>query len=101
MISCHPIDPCTLLQSSLQVLVNFLTKYLEQSSRNTPVVMTSVKHLVLDPLTAEPPLRDESKPVGEGFPLSLPDAKETKFHPAGGDAGNASIFFVGTATTIL
>lgn len=66
--------------------------------------MSAIKHLLLDPLTAEPPLRDESKPVGANFPLSLPDAKETKVHPAGGNAaigGDASIFFVGTATTIL
>lgn len=59
-----------------------------------------MKHLTLDPSNPKPPTRDH--PDGHSHPSSLPAAKETKVHPtsSSGDE-NASIFFVGTATTIL
>ncbi|KAL9090857.1 MAG: hypothetical protein Q9165_005065 [Trypethelium subeluteriae] len=57
--------------------------------------------LVLDPSKAEAPLRDETS-LSE-LPQTLPSAKETKAKPGTALAGdeNASIFFVGTATTIF
>lgn len=53
-------------------------------------------HLVLDPTVDEPPTRDHPT-----HPTSLPPAKEIKTHPTKTGSENASIFFVGTATTIL
>ncbi|KAF3034683.1 hypothetical protein E8E12_004200 [Didymella heteroderae] len=57
-----------------------------------------MKHLRLTPGSGVKPLRDQ-----HSVPTALPDAKETKLHPANApDAStNASLFFVGTATTIL
>ncbi|KAI9668232.1 MAG: hypothetical protein M1821_001052 [Bathelium mastoideum] len=60
-----------------------------------------MQHLILDPSKTEPPLRDQTN--ASDYPNILPPAKETKVHPAGARSGdeNASIFFIGTATTIL
>ncbi|TKA65648.1 hypothetical protein B0A49_04683 [Cryomyces minteri] len=60
-----------------------------------------MKHLSIDPSKTEAPTRDH--PHGQQHPESLPEAKEIKAHPTGAGAGgeNASLFFVGTATTIL
>jgi len=55
-----------------------------------------MKHLTLNPAVSKPPTRDH-----ESFPDSLPDAKEQKIHPTKAGHENASLFFVGTATTIL
>lgn len=55
-----------------------------------------MKHISINPSNAEPPTRDHASP-----PDSLPSAKETKLHPKNAGSENASIFFVGTATTIL
>lgn len=57
--------------------------------------------LLLDPSKTEAPTRDH--PQGQhAHPSALPAAKETKVTPAGSSGNeNASIFFVGTATTIL
>ncbi|KAJ9668757.1 hypothetical protein H2201_001002 [Coniosporium apollinis] len=55
-----------------------------------------MKHLPINPSNAEPPTRDHPS-----HPDSLPSAKETKLHPTNAGSENASIFFVGTATTIL
>ncbi|KAF8586116.1 Metallo-hydrolase/oxidoreductase [Ramaria rubella] len=55
--------------------------------------------ITIDPDKLLSPLRDEG-----GVPKeSLPDAKEIKVHPNSAKRGheNASIFFVGTATTVL
>lgn len=53
--------------------------------------------LSLDPSDPKPPTRDHAT-----HPESLPKAKETKLHPKDSDGNeNASIYFVGTATTIL
>lgn len=48
-----------------------------------------------------PPTRDF--PAGAHVPDSLPEAKETRFHPANREDGaeNARLLFVGTATTVL
>ncbi|KAK4539467.1 hypothetical protein LTR36_010903 [Oleoguttula mirabilis] len=54
--------------------------------------------LTLDPSNPKPPTRDHAS-----HPDSLPEAKKTNVHPKGSSTGdeNASIYFVGTATTIL
>jgi len=59
-----------------------------------------MKHLSLDPNNVLPPTRD-APATGENTPLALPRAKEVKVHPARSGGENASIYFVGTATTIL
>ena len=56
-------------------------------------------HLALDPSASEPPTRD--LPGGANPPNQLPEAKETKVHPSKAGNENASLLFVGTATTIL
>ena len=57
------------------------------------------KHLTVDPSQAQPPTRD--LPADAHFPNLLADAKETKVHPSNAGGENASLLFVGTATTIL
>jgi len=59
--------------------------------------MASLQHVVLDPVVDEAPTRDHPST----HPTSLPVAKESKTAPVGTGAENASIYFVGTATTIL
>lgn len=62
----------------------------------------NTKHLTLDPSRSVAPTRDH--PQGEhGNPANLPEAKETKIHPSGDATAdkNASLMFIGTATTIL
>lgn len=66
------------------------------------IAMAAMKHpsLLLDPTKTEAPTRDH--PHGQSYPSSLPEAKETKVNPSGSPGQeNASIFFVGTATTIF
>lgn len=62
-----------------------------------------MQHLTLNPSTSLPATRDA--PAGAKPATELPDAKEIKVHPNSAIAGkgheNASLFFVGTATTIL
>lgn len=53
-------------------------------------------HLTLDPSATKQPTRDH-----EGHPDSLPAAKKTNVHPKGSSNENASLYFIGTATTIL
>lgn len=57
-----------------------------------------MKRIHISPSTSGPPTKHQPS-----VPASLPDAKETKVHPANApDAStNASLFFVGTATTII
>lgn len=57
-----------------------------------------MKHLQLTPGSGVAPLKDQPS-----VPVALPDAKETKLHPSNASSAstNASLFFVGTATTIL
>ena len=65
--------------------------------------MAEVKHLKL----SEPksPLRPEVAHTHghthEHPPESLPEPKEVKVHPTGSGSENATIYFVGTATTIM
>ena len=60
--------------------------------------MATLPHLVIDITVNESPLRNTTSQVAN----SLPAAKETKLHPKRLESKpNASIFFVGTATTIL
>ena len=58
-----------------------------------------MKNLTIDPSNPQAPTRD--LPSGKEVPTSLPDAKETKLHPSNDGGENASLLFVGTATTIL
>ena len=59
----------------------------------------TMKHLSIDPSNPQAPTRD--LPSGKEVASSLPDAKETKVHPSSAGGENASLLFVGTATTIL
>ena len=54
-----------------------------------------MKHLSLDPRKEEPPTSDDVQ-----HPTSLPSVKETKVQLASAEGETASLFFVGTATTI-
>lgn len=57
-----------------------------------------MKHLTLKPALASAPTKEHTS-----IPASLPDAKETKIHPTNAPSAstNASLFFIGTATTII
>jgi L-ascorbate metabolism protein UlaG (beta-lactamase superfamily) len=59
-----------------------------------------MKRISIKPSASGPPTKPK---YHQSVPDSLPDAKETKVHPsnAPNDSTNASLFFVGTATTIL
>ncbi|KAF2117385.1 beta-lactamase-like protein [Lophiotrema nucula] len=58
--------------------------------------IAEVKRLKLNLTESEPPSSDHTS-----IPSSVPDAKETKIHPSNAGDENASLFFIGTATTIL
>jgi hypothetical protein len=58
--------------------------------------MSTQQNLSINPSLRKPPVRDT-----DHAPTSLPEAKETKLHPRTPSNENASLFFVGTATTIL
>lgn len=58
-----------------------------------------MKHLIIDPSNPQAPTRD--LPNGKQVAPSLPEAKETIVHPSNAGGENASLLFVGTATTIL
>lgn len=60
--------------------------------------MAPIQHLTLDPSHPLPPTRTQPETA---ISTSLPDAKETKIHPTISGAENASLGFVGTATTML
>ncbi|OAL06629.1 Metallo-hydrolase/oxidoreductase [Phaeosphaeriaceae sp. SRC1lsM3a] len=56
-----------------------------------------MKHLTITPSASGPPTKNTTS-----IPDSLPAAKETKVHPTNTPSStNASLFFVGTATTII
>lgn len=58
-----------------------------------------MKHLTITPSSSGPPVKNQTS-----VPDALPDAKETKVHPSipsSSTPTNASLFFVGTATTII
>ena len=52
--------------------------------------------ITINPASTKPPTRDNANP-----PAHLPVAKDEKQHPSKGGGENASVYFVGTATTIL
>jgi hypothetical protein len=60
--------------------------------------MTSMKRLSIDPRQNIPPIRDSP---ATALPASLPKAKHIKTNPARAGEENASVYFVGNATTIL
>ena len=66
----------------------------------TIMASSSIKYtLTLDPSKDEAPTRDHAS-----HPESLPEAKHTHTHPtltAAEGSHNASLFFIGTATTVL
>lgn len=70
------------------------------SSSPTPpqgkIINMSLPRLLLDLSTDLPPTRDHP-----AHPSSLPTATSIKAHPTNPGSENATIFFVGTATTIL
>ncbi|RAL10471.1 MBL fold metallo-hydrolase [Aspergillus homomorphus CBS 101889] len=59
--------------------------------------------LTIDPTHPKPPTRHhhEGHNAPSSIPPSLPKAKATKAHPSNPGAENASIYFVGNATTII
>jgi hypothetical protein len=72
------------------------TVFSSQKTNEPKATASMTKNLVLDPSHAEAPTRDH-----QSYPSSLPEAKETKLHPTNAGGENASLYFVGTATTIL
>lgn len=60
---------------------------------------SKMQHFTIDPDDVQPPTRDLPSPAKVAS--SLPDAKEVKTLPTGGGGENGSLYFVGTATTIL
>ena len=58
---------------------------------------TTPERLILDPTTAEGPTRETYLPIVR----HLPKATATKSHPSNALGSNASLMFIGTATTIL
>ena len=65
----------------------------------TPTSDFNMKHLQITPGASGSPLRDAAR-KGD-TPETLPEAKEVKVHPSKSGDENASIYFVGTATTIM
>jgi hypothetical protein len=58
-----------------------------------------MKSLTIDPKAEQAPTRDF--PPHKNLPEHLPLPKEVNVHPSKSGGENASLFFVGTATTIL
>jgi hypothetical protein len=58
-----------------------------------------MKSLTIDPKKEQAPTRDF--PPDKILPEELPPPKEINVHPSKAGGENASLFFVGTATTIL
>lgn len=60
-----------------------------------------MKTFTINPSAEIPATRDY--PQGKALASSLPDAKESRFHPQKAEGGeeNARLLFVGTATVIL
>ncbi|KAJ6092335.1 hypothetical protein N7467_004304 [Penicillium canescens] len=57
-----------------------------------------MQHISIDPRKKHAPTRGMPVPT---FSTQLPPAKEIKVHPSNAGEENASLFFVGTATTII
>ncbi|KAL4758245.1 MBL fold metallo-hydrolase [Aspergillus foveolatus] len=57
-----------------------------------------MQHITIDPKKVQPPTRDGT---AKDTPAHLPAAKASNTHPTKPGGENASIYFVGTATTII
>jgi hypothetical protein len=57
-----------------------------------------MQHITIDPKKVQPPTRDGT---AKDTPEHLPVAKASNTHPTKPGGENASIYFVGTATTIM
>ena len=55
-----------------------------------------MQDITINPASTKPPTRDNPQPASR-----LPEAKEEKQHPSKAGSENASVYFIGTATTIL
>ena len=55
-----------------------------------------MQYITINPAFTESPTRYNTQP-----PSHLPEAKKEKQHPSKGGGENASVYFIGTATTIL
>ena len=58
-----------------------------------------MRHIAINTSSTRSPLRDH--PHDHALPEGLPKPKEVKVHPTNSGGEDASIYFVGTATTIL
>ena len=63
------------------------------------VTSLEMKSLTVDPKKEQAPTRDF--PSGKALPEQLPLPKEVNVHPSKSGGENASLYFVGNATTIL
>ena len=59
----------------------------------------TMKRITVDSANAKSPLRDHGH--DHALAGALPEPKEVKVHPTHGGGEDASIYFVGTATTIM
>ncbi|KAL3459794.1 beta-lactamase superfamily domain-containing protein [Aspergillus heterothallicus] len=57
-----------------------------------------MQHIPIDPSNLQPPTRDDTP---ADVPQALPAASATRRHPSKSGSENASLYFVGNATTIL
>lgn len=60
------------------------------------VLDNKMQYITINPAFTESPTRYNTQP-----PLHLPEAKKEKQHPSKPGSENASVYFIGTATTIL
>ena len=58
-----------------------------------------MKVININPKASQAPTRDF--PKEKSLPDALPEAQETRLHPTNAGGENASLLFVGTATTIM
>lgn len=76
----------------------YVDYYRERNRLFYQLIHITMQHLSIEPRDEEPPTRD----LPSATPSSnLPSAKNIKVHPSSTGEENASIFFVGTATTIM
>lgn len=61
----------------------------------------TTQHLIIDPTNVKPPTRDNNHHHDQPIPQALPPFNKINLHPIRSGGENASIYFVGTATTIL
>jgi hypothetical protein len=71
----------------------------EDTGTGDPRVCYEMKSLTIDPKAEQAPTR--GFPTHKTLPEHLPLAKEVNVHPSKSGGENASLFFMGTAITIL